>query len=80
LMKTKVTKKQNEFQNDEIDLVRRVMEDMFILLFFDGKAYQRIGFTNISRLIVRKMAWYLWTKDRKAIADLSFNIYRTVTV
>ncbi|MGB9628090.1 MAG: hypothetical protein ACPL6D_05480 [Thermodesulfobacteriota bacterium] len=38
---------------------------MFILLFFDKRACQRIGFINISRFIGEKPGWYLWTKDQK---------------
>ena len=59
------TENHNEFYSDDIDLVRRVMEDMFILLFFDKGACQRIGFINISRFIGEKPGWYLWTKDQK---------------
>jgi hypothetical protein len=41
------------------------MEDMFILLFFDKGACQRIGFINISRLFGERLGWYLWTRDQK---------------
>jgi len=39
------------------------MEDMFIPLFLDEQACQRIGFTNISRRISELPGWYLWTRD-----------------
>ena len=61
----KPTENHNEFYSDDIDLVRRVMEDTFIPLFLDEQACQKIGFTHISRLIGEMPGWYLWTKDRK---------------
>ena len=61
----KPTENHSELHSDDIDLVRRVMEDMFLLLFFDKRACQRIGFINISRFIGEKPGWYLWTKDQK---------------
>jgi hypothetical protein len=64
-MVPKPTGNHNEFHSDDIELVRRVMEDMFILLFFDEQAHHRIGFTKISRLISQKPGWYLWTKEQK---------------
>ena len=64
-MVPKPTENHNEFHSDDIDLVRRVMEDMFILLFFDKQACHRIGFTKISRLVSQKPGWYLWTKEQK---------------
>jgi hypothetical protein len=57
------TENHNEFYSDDIDLVRRIMEDMFIPLFLDEQAYHRIGFINISRRICELPGWYLWTKD-----------------
>lgn len=63
-MELKVTMKQNDFQSDGIDLVRRILEDMFVLLFFDEKACDRIGFTKIRSVIGKMPGWYLWTKDR----------------
>jgi hypothetical protein len=59
------TENHNEFHSDDIDLVRRVMEDMFTLLFFDKGACQRIGFINISRSVGERLGWYLWTRDQK---------------
>ena len=64
-MVPKPTKKHNEFHSDDIDLVRRVMEDMFILLLFDEHACERVGFTKIRPLIGKMPGWYLWTKDRE---------------
>jgi hypothetical protein len=64
-MVSEPTENQNEFYGDSIELVRRVMEDMFILLFFEEQAHHRIGFTKISRLIGQEPGWYLWTKERK---------------
>jgi hypothetical protein len=52
-----------ELQN--VDLVRRVMEDMLIPLFHDPPACRKIGFTNISRLIGYIPGWYLWSEERK---------------
>ncbi len=53
--------------SDCLDLARKVMEDMFILLFLDEGARQKIGFTHISRLFGEMPGWYLWTKDRKGV-------------
>jgi hypothetical protein len=64
-MVPKPTGNHNEFHSDDIELVRRVMEDMFILLFFDEQANHKIGLTKISRLISQKPGWYLWTKEQK---------------
>jgi hypothetical protein len=64
-MVSKPSENQNEFYSDGIELVRRVMEDTFILLFFEAQAHHRIGFTKISRLISQEPGWYLWTKQRK---------------
>jgi hypothetical protein len=55
----------SEFYSDDIDLIRRIMEDMFIPLFLDEQACHRIGFTNISRRICELPGWYLWTKDNR---------------
>jgi hypothetical protein len=76
-MEPKTTENQNGFYGDDIDLVRRVMEDMFILLFFDKGACQRIGFTNISRIIGEKPGWYFWTKDQKGayLLELADAVY-----
>jgi hypothetical protein len=64
-MVPKPTENHNEFHSDDIDLVRRVMEDMFTLLLFDEQACDRIGFTKISPVIGKMPGWYLWTRDRK---------------
>jgi hypothetical protein len=64
-MEPKPTENHTELHSDDIDLVRRVMEDMFILLFFDKGACQRIGFISISRSIGERLGWYLWTEDQK---------------
>jgi len=64
-MVPKATENHNEFHRDDIDLVRRVMEDMFILLFFDKPACDRIGFTKIRASIGKMPGWYFWTKDRE---------------
>jgi hypothetical protein len=64
-MEVRSTDKENGFESDMIDLVRRLMEDMFIPLFLDEQACQKIGFTHISRLVGEMPGWYLWTKDRK---------------
>ena len=64
-MEPKVTKKQNEFQRNDIDLVQRILDDTFILLSLNEQACDRIGFTKISAVIGKTPAWYLWTKDRK---------------
>jgi hypothetical protein len=69
-MVPKTTENYNEFRNDDIDLVRRVMEDMFILLSLDEQACDRIGFTKISPVIGKTSAWYLWPKDRKGAYSL----------
>jgi hypothetical protein len=69
-MVTKATENHNQFHGDDIDLVRRVMEDMFILLSLDEQACDRIGFTKISPVIRKTSAWYLWTKDRKGAYSL----------
>jgi hypothetical protein len=73
----KATENRNEFHSDDIDLVRRVMEDMFILLFFDKRACQRIGFINISRFFGERPGWYLWTKDQKGayLLELADAVY-----
>jgi hypothetical protein len=63
-MELKVSKKQNDYQSDGLGLVRRLLEDMFILLFFDEKACDRIGFTQMRSVIGKMPGWYLWTKDR----------------
>lgn len=62
----------NKFRCDDAELVRRVMEDMFILLFFDEQAHHSIGFTKISRLISQKPGWYLWTKEQQGAFLLKF--------
>jgi hypothetical protein len=62
-MEVRSTDKENGFESDMIDLVRRLMEDMFIPLFLDEQACQKIGFTHISRLIGEMPGWYLWTRD-----------------
>jgi hypothetical protein len=49
----------------DIDLARRVMEDMLIPLFHDQPACRKIGFRNISRLIGYIPGWYLWTEERR---------------
>ncbi len=64
-MVPKTTENHSELHSGDIDLVRRVMEDMFIPLFLDDQAHHSIGFTHISRLIGEKLGWYLWTKDQK---------------
>jgi len=64
-MKPNVTKKQNESQRNDIDLVQRILDDMFILLSFDKQACDRIGLTKITPVIGKMPGWYLWTKDRK---------------
>jgi len=64
-MEPKPTEIRNELHSDDIDLVRRVMEDMLIPLFLDEQACHRIGFTNISRRISELPGWYLWTRDNK---------------
>jgi hypothetical protein len=69
-MVPKRTENYNEFHSDDIDLIRRVMEDMFILLSLDEQACERIGFTKISPVIRKTSAWYLWTKDRKGAYSL----------
>ena len=63
----KPTENHNEFHRDDIDLGRRVMEDMFIPLFLDELACQKIGFTHISRLIGGMPGWYLWTRDDSGV-------------
>jgi hypothetical protein len=57
----------DKFHIDDIDLGRRVMEDMFIPLFLDEQACQKIGFTHISRLICEMPGWYLWTKEDSGV-------------
>jgi hypothetical protein len=46
LMGPKTTEGLNEFYSDDIDLVRRVLGDMFIPLSLDEQAYHRVGFIN----------------------------------
>jgi len=64
-MEPKVTEKQKELDRNDIGLVQRILDDMFILLFFDEHACDRIGFTKISPVIGKMPGWYLWTKDRE---------------
>jgi hypothetical protein len=69
-MVPETTENYNEFRNDDIDLVRRLMEDMFVLLSLDEQACDRIGFSKISPVIGKTPAWYLWTKNRKGAYSL----------
>ena len=64
-MVPKATENYNEFRNDDIDLVRRVMEDMLLPLFYDEPACHKIGFTQVSRLLSEMPGWYFWTKNQK---------------
>jgi hypothetical protein len=50
---------------EDVELVRRAMEDMLICLFHDQPACHKIGFTHISRPIGSIPGWYLWTGERK---------------
>jgi hypothetical protein len=70
---------ENEYQEPEaikdlspdgVELARRFMEDMLILLFLDGGARERIGFTHLSCLFGPMPGWYFWTKDRKGVYQL----------
>jgi hypothetical protein len=65
-------RKEDLIESDVIDLAWRVMEDMFIPLFLDEQARQKIGFTHISRLIGETPGWYVWTKDQKGAFLLEF--------
>lgn len=64
-MKSQDTDSPRDISPDHVELARRVMEDMFVQLFWEEQACRRIGFKNISRLIGEMPGWYLWTDSRK---------------
>jgi hypothetical protein len=50
---------------EDVERVRRAMEDMLLSLFHDQQACRKIGFSHISRPIGSIPGWYLWTGERK---------------
>jgi hypothetical protein len=72
-MVPRATETYNESRINERGLIRRVMEDVFILLSLDEEACSKIGFTKISPAMGETPAWYLWTKDRKGAYSLQLS-------